>query len=49
VCRYVRELGLKDVEHVVLDYHDKKEHKEPEFLKVTKIPDPMHTMWLSSA
>jgi hypothetical protein len=32
--RYLRELGIKDVEFVNIDYHDKKEHKAPEHLKV---------------
>jgi hypothetical protein len=32
--RYLRELGIKDVEFVNIDYHDKKEHKAPEYLKV---------------
>jgi hypothetical protein len=33
----VRKLGLQDVEFVKLDYQDKKEHKEPGYLKVTEI------------
>jgi hypothetical protein len=45
----VRELGLKDVEHVKIDYFEKKEHKEPEFLKVTKSCDSVHTMFLCPA